>query len=84
MEPQQLGFHIRVVYDILPTSVNLKLRGLSTSNLCEACGKIAKLKHVLIGCQYSERCYMRKHNEILGTIAEIKKYVVKLPIKFHV
>ena len=54
MELKQLGFLIKAVYDILPTPVNLKLWGLSTSNLCKACGKLANLKHVLTGCQYSE------------------------------
>ena len=64
MEPKQLGFLIKAVYDILPTPVNLKLWGLSTSNLCKACGKIANLKHVLTGCQYSLRSYTWRHNEI--------------------
>ena len=57
METKQLGFLIKAVYDILPTPVNLKLWGLSTSNLCKACGKIAHLKHILIECQYSLRSY---------------------------
>ena len=73
IEPKQLNFIIKAVYDILPTSVNLKLWGLSTSNLCQAYGKIANLKHVLTGCQYSLRSYTWKHNEILGIIAEIAK-----------
>ena len=73
MEPKQLGFPIKAVYDILPTPVNLKLWGLSTSNLCKACGKLANLKHVLTGCQYSQRSYTWRHNEILGIIAEIAK-----------
>ena len=73
MEPKQLGFLIKAVYDILPKPVNLKLWGLSTSNLCKACGKLANLKHVLTGCQYSLRSYMWRHNEILGIIAEIAK-----------
>ena len=73
MEPKQLGFLIKAVYDILPTPVNLKLVGLSTSNLCKACGKIANLKHVLTGCQYSLRSYTWIHNEIFGIIAEIAK-----------
>ena len=72
MEPKQLGF-LKAVYDILPTPVNLKLWGLNTSNLCKACGKIANLKHVLTGCQYSLRSYTWRHNEILGIIAEIAK-----------
>ena len=73
MEPKQLGFLIKAVYDILPTPVNLKLWGLNTSNLCKACEKIANLKHVLTGCQYSLRSYTWRHNEILGIIAEIAK-----------
>ena len=73
MEPKQLGFLMKAVYDILPTPVNLKLWGLSTSNLCKACGKVANLKHVLTGCQYSQRIYTWRHNEILGIIAEIAK-----------
>ena len=73
MEPKQLGFLVKVVYNILPTPVNLKLWGLSTSNLCKACGKIANLKHFLTGCQYSLRRYTWRHNEILGIIAEIAK-----------
>ena len=73
MEPKQLSFLIKAVYDILHTPVNLKLWGLSTSNLCKACGKIANLKHVLTGCQYSLRSYAWRHHEILGNIAEIAK-----------
>ena len=65
MESKQLGFLIKAVYDILPTPVNLKLN--------KACGKIANLKHVLTGCQYSLRSYAWRHNEILGIIAEIVK-----------
>ena len=73
MEPKQLGFLIKAVYDILPIPVNLKLWGLRTSKLCKACGKIANLKHVLTGCQYSLRSYTWRHNEILGIIAGIAK-----------
>ena len=73
MEPKRLGFLIKVVYDILPTPVNLILWGLSTSDLCKACGKIANLKHALTGCQYSLRSYTWKLNEILEIIAEIAK-----------
>ena len=69
IEPKQLGFLIKAAYDILPTPVNLKLWGLSTSNLCKACGKIANLKLFLTGCQYSLRSYTWRHNEILGIIA---------------
>ena len=73
MEPKQLGFIIKAVYDILPTPVNLKLWGLNKSNLCKACGKVANLKHFLTGCHYSLRSYTWRHNEILGIIAEIAK-----------
>ena len=64
--PKQLGVLIKAVYDILPTPVNLKLWRLSRSNLCKACGKIANLKHILTGYQYSVRSYMWRHNEIFG------------------
>ena len=73
MESKQLGFLIKAVYDILPTSVNLKHWGLSKYNLCKVCGKIANLKHVLTGYQYSLRSYTWRHNEILGIIAEMAK-----------
>ena len=73
MEPKQLGFLIKAVYDILPTLVNLKLWGLSTTKLCKAYGKIANLKNVLTECQYFLRSYTWRHNEILGIIAEIAK-----------
>ena len=73
MELKQLGFLVKAVYDILPTPVNLKLWGLSISNLCKACGKIANLKHVLTECKYSLRCYTWRQNEILGIIADIAK-----------
>ena len=36
MEPKQLSFLIKAVYDILPTPVSLKLWGLSTSNLSQS------------------------------------------------
>ena len=77
MEPKQLSFLIKAIYNILPTPVNFKLWGLSTSNLCKACGKIANLKHVRSGCQYSLRSYMWRHNEILEIIAEIAKMCCK-------
>ena len=91
METKQLGFLIKTVYDKLPTPVNLKFWGLSTSNLCKACEKIANLKHVLTGCQYSLRSYTWRHNKILGIIAEIaqmccettnKSLCVKTSIQF--
>ena len=53
MEPKQLGFLIKAVYDILPTPVSLRHWGLSTSNFYKACGKIANLKHVW-GCPRGE------------------------------
>ena len=68
MEPKQLSFLIKAV--LLPTPVNLKLCRVSTSNFYKACAKIANLKHVLTGYQYSQRSYTRTHNEILGIIAE--------------
>ena len=37
IEPKQLSFLIKVVYNILPTPVNLKFWGLSTSNLSKLC-----------------------------------------------
>ena len=73
IQTKQLGFLVKAVYDILPTPVNLKLCGLSTSNLCKACGKIANLKYVLTGCQYSLNGYTWSHNGIFGIIAEIAK-----------
>ena len=72
MEPKQLGFLVKAVYDILPTPVNFKLKGLKISNLCKACGK-SNLKHVLSGCQFSLRSYRWRHNEIFGIIAKIAK-----------
>ena len=56
--------YIYIYIYILPTPVNFKLWGLSTSNLS---------KHVLTGCEYSLRSYTWRHNEILGIIAEIAK-----------
>ena len=62
----------------LPTLVNLKLWVLSTSNLCDTSGKIANLKHILTGCQYSLSIYMWRHNKIFGIIADdISLCVVK-------
>ena len=69
---EKVGKH-QAVYDILTTPVNFKLWGLSTSNLYKARGKIANLKHVLTGCQYSQRSYTWRHNEIQGIIVEIAK-----------
>ena len=50
IEPKQLSFIIKAVYDLLPSPENLKLWGLSTSHLCKAGWKIASLKRVLTGC----------------------------------
>ena len=61
------------IYIYITYASEFKTMGLSTSNFCQACGKIANLKHVLTGCQYSLRSYTWRRNEILGIIAEIAK-----------
>ena len=77
MEPKQLGFLTKAVYDILPKPVNLNLWDLSTSKFCKACGKIS-------GCQYSLRIFTWRHNKILGIIAEITKICCETANKIHV
>ena len=59
--------------DVLPTPVNLHAWGLSTSDRCKVCGKTARLKHILTGCEYALRSYSWRHNEILEIFAEAAK-----------
>ena len=65
------------IYIYIYIYIYLKLWGLSISNLFKVCGKIANLKHVRSGCQYSLRSYTWRHDEILGIIAEIAKMCCK-------
>ena len=73
MEPKKFSFHIKAVYDVLPTPVNLHAWGLTTSDRCRACGKTASLKHILTGCEYALRSYTWRHNEVLENFAEVSK-----------
>ena len=70
MEPQILSFLIKAVNDVLPTPVNLHAWGLTTSDWCRACEKTASLKHILTGCEYALRSYMRWYNEVFEIFAE--------------
>ena len=73
MEPKKLSFLIKVVYDILPTPVNLHAWGLITSGQCRGCGKTASLKHILTGCEDALRSYTWRHNEVLEIFSEVSK-----------
>ena len=73
IEPQKLGFLIKVVYEVLPTPVNLHAWGLTISDWCRACGKTASLKHILTGYKYVLRSYMWRHNEVLEIFSEAAK-----------
>ena len=73
MEPKKLSFLIKVVYDFLPTPVNLHAWVLTTSDQCRACGKTASLKHILTGCEYALGSYTWKHNEVLEIFADASK-----------
>ena len=73
MEPQKLSFLIKVVHNILPTSVNLHAWVLTISNQCSVCGKTASFKHILTGCEYALRSYTWTHNEVLEIFAEAAK-----------
>ena len=73
MEPKKLSFHIKTVYDVLPTPINLHARGLTTSDRCIACEKTASLKHILTGCEYALRSYTWRHNEALEIFSEVSK-----------
>ena len=73
MEPKKLSFLIKAVYDVLPTPVKLHAWGLTTSDRCRACGKIACLKHILTGCEYALRSYTLRHNEVLEIFSEVSK-----------
>ena len=72
MELKKLSFLIKAVY-ILPTSVNLHVWGLTTSNRCRACEKTASHKNILTGCKYALRSYIWRHNKVLEIFAEASK-----------
>ena len=69
---KKLSFHMKTVYDVLPTPVNFHASGLTTSDRCRARGKTASLKHILTGCEYA-LSYTWRHNEVLEIFAEASK-----------
>ena len=81
MESKKLSFHRKTVYDVLPTPVNIRTWGLTTSDQCRASGKTASLKHILTGCEYALRSYMWRHNKILEIFAEVVKICCEITNK---
>ena len=73
MEPKNLSFFIKAVYDVLPIPVNLHAWGLTTSDQCSACMKTVSLKHILTGCEYALKSYTWRHNEVLVIFAKASK-----------
>ena len=73
IEPKKLSFLIKVVYNVLPTPINLHTWGLTISNQCTEGGINANFKHIFSGCEYALRDYTRRHNEVLEIFAEISK-----------
>ena len=73
MDPKKLSFLIKAVYDVLPTPINLHAWGLTTSDRCRSCRKIASLKHILTGCEYALRSYTWRHNEVLEIFSVVSK-----------
>ena len=70
---KKLSFPIKAIYVVLPKPVNLHAWGLTTSDRCRACGKTASLKHILTECEYAQRSYTWRHNEVLEIFAEASK-----------
>ena len=67
------NFLIKAVYDVLPTPINLRAWGLTTSDQCIACGKTASLKHIRTGYEYALRTYTWKYNKVVEIFAEASK-----------
>ena len=73
MEPQKLSFHMKSVYDVLPTPVNLHAWELTTSDRCRACGKHASLKYILTRREYALRSNTWRHNKVLEIFVKAAK-----------
>jgi ribA/ribD-fused uncharacterized protein len=71
MEPLQISFRLRSIYDLLPSPSNLCLWNLTDSPNCKLCDKPANLKHILSSCKTSLTGgrYKWRHDKVLYVIA---------------
>lgn len=79
MEPLQLSFRLRSVYDLLPSPSNLCLWNITDTPNCKLCDKPANIKHILNACKTSLTGgrYKWRHDRVLSVIAHHLALAVK-------
>ena len=79
MEPLQISFRLRSVYDLLPSPSNLCLWNITDTPNCKLCDKPANLKHILSSCKTSLTGgrYKWRHDRVLSVIAHHLALAVK-------
>ena len=50
-DQHRIGFLLRSVYDVLPTTTNLRTWSLTEDPSCKLCGRPANLEHILSSCK---------------------------------
>ena len=69
IEPLALTFLLRSTYDLLPTPVNTKKRGLQQNDKCRICNKErGTLHHILSGCKQALQMNTWRHNQVLKVL----------------
>jgi hypothetical protein len=85
VEPLNLQFTLKSVYDLLPTPVNLKVWKKQDNDMCYLCQKRGTLQHILSGCNtaLTQGRYKWRHDKILREIATIidQERLKKRPVK---
>ena len=73
MEPLQISFLLRSVYDVLPSPSNLLKWGLLEMPDCQVCGARGTMADILSGCKLAlqQGRYRWRHDQVLRSIAEI-------------
>ena len=73
MAPLRISFHIRSVYDFLPSNANLVRWGKKEDPTCPLCQGRQTTEHVLSSCKIalSQGRYTWRHNRVLQELAAI-------------
>lgn len=72
-DASRIKFLVQSVYDVLPSSANLHIWGMSESPSCPLCSRKSTLKHILSACPKAlgEGRYRWRHDQVLKKLAEI-------------
>ncbi len=73
LEPFQISFLVRAIYDTLPTPVNLHRWGIRVDPTCKLCGQKGTMAHILSGCKtaLAQGRYRWCHDKVLTVLADI-------------